>query len=323
MPLRKTWFGIPGKNMQWVPEPLAGFSKTMAGYSDRVDYENGGAGIVRSVQSHAVYSADFLGYAHEVEGIDAFSEFASGLWGTGKIHFADEMNFRGNVLAPAWASPSLIEQGWRNISNTLTPTFVDTASNQYRQPPRSAVFSITDTASFVPASRHIIVIPPTHTLLLGVSGTRTGTGGMNYRVINSDNTYGSVQQLNLLSPTGAQRSNYQFSGSQYQAIEIWPGRTSTAVSTFTFTSAIGQLIRTELANVPDTPPTTPSTTLVTGPTVVSSTGQTGSVVSISGRHVKGSGNLGLRFADEAIVEEYGYMYPPRKGLSTVLEETWV
>jgi hypothetical protein len=41
---------------------------------------------------------------------------------------------------------------------------------------------------------------------------------------------------------------------------------------------------------------------------------------VTGNHRAGEGHSGLVFDDDAIVENYGYLYPPRKGLSTTLRE---
>jgi len=48
--------------------------------------------------------------------------------------------------------------------------------------------------------------------------------------------------------------------------------------------------------------------------------QTGTTPVLTGNHYQGEGSTGLMFADDAIVETYSYMYPPRKGIATSLIE---
>jgi hypothetical protein len=46
----------------------------------------------------------------------------------------------------------------------------------------------------------------------------------------------------------------------------------------------------------------------------------GGEYSLNLNHMQGEGAMGMMFADDAIVETYSYMYPPRKGISTTLVE---
>lgn len=48
--------------------------------------------------------------------------------------------------------------------------------------------------------------------------------------------------------------------------------------------------------------------------------KTGTTPVLPTTHYQGEGSTGLVFADDAIVENYSYMYPPRKGISTTLVE---
>jgi hypothetical protein len=46
----------------------------------------------------------------------------------------------------------------------------------------------------------------------------------------------------------------------------------------------------------------------------------GGTPALPSNHYTGEGSTGMMFADEAIVETYAYMYPPLKGINTVLIE---
>ena len=284
----KMWFGIPGTHMQWVPCPSIDSSIQRNRYVERMQFEHGGGDARRSPAYQMEYQFNFNGLAHEVEGIDVFNKFASGFYGDGLIELAHPANFETNMFSAAWASPGIIESGWKNIYKT-TPTFSDTASNAYGHPSRSATWNIS-TAVNTAYRKFTIAIPPTHTLHLGVTGSKTGTAVMQVKPIKTDNTYDSVTNLTLLSATESTRMNTTFSGGTYSAVEVYITRTSDAASTITLTSMMAQLYL------------------------------TGSTPSLPSAHYAGEGATGLMFADDAVVETYSYMYPPRKGISTTLIE---
>jgi hypothetical protein len=282
------WFGIPNSHMQWVPCPTIDSTIQRNRYMERMQFENGGGDARRSAQYQMEYQFNFSGLAHEVEGIDAFNKFAQGFYGNGLIQLAHPANFETNMLPAAWATPSIIEHGWTNIA-TSAPTFAATNVTNYGQPARTATWTITDSPGDYSKSV-TIAIPPTHTLHLGVSGIATGDGVVRVRPINANNTYASAQDLTLLSKSSSTRMNTTFAGSSYCAVEIYITRTSSGTSTVSITSAMAQLYKT------GTTPTLPTT------------------------HYQGEGSTGLMFVDDAIVETYSYMHPPRKGIATTLVE---
>lgn len=286
--MAKLWFGIPGVHMQWVPCPSIDSTITRNRYIERMQFENGGGDARRSAQYQMQYNFNFSGPAHEVDGIDVFNKFASGFYGDGFIYLAHPANFETNMFPAAWATPALIEQGWANIASS-TPSFAATNVTSYGQPQRTATWNITDQAGTYTKST-IIVIPPTHSLHLGVSGIATGAGVVRVRPINTNNTYATPQDLTLLSKSSATRMNASFAGSSYQAVEIYITRSDEVASTVSITSMMAQLH------------------------------QSGGTPALTNTHYQGEGSTGLMFADDAIVETYIYMYPPLKGISTTLVE---
>lgn len=286
--MAQMFFGIPGSHMQWVPCPLIDSTVQRNRYLERLQFENGGGDVRRSQQYQLQYNFNMNGPAHELEGIDAFNRFASGFYGDGLIHLAYPTNFETNMLPAVWASPGLIEQGWKNICAN-TPTFADTASNAYNQPARTATWNITTDAG-VFTKKATIVIPPTHTLHIGASGSSTGDGGVFVRPRNTSGIIGSPTELTLLDATAATRTNATFAGSSYQAVDVYVARSAATTSTVTLTSMIAQLYK------------------------------TGITPQIPSHHIMGEGATGLEFIDDAIVETYSYMYPPRKGIATSLVE---
>lgn len=286
------WFGIPGVKMQWCPAPLAGVEASNINFVESLAFENGGADVSRSKQYRKQYAFSFSGLSEELNGIGVYNKYASGFYGDGLFYFADPYAFETNLFSAAWASPGLIEQGWENIYNT-TPTYSTTSTNSYNQPLRKAVWSVTGSANAVPTLANRIAyipIPPTHTLNIGASGSKTGTAVLRVVPINTDGTSATAVDLTLLTDTSATRMNATFAGSSYQAVKVYITRTSTSASTITLTSMMARLV------------------------------ETGRSLTLTGNHMPGEGHTGLEFLDDARVETYTYMYPPRKGLATTLVE---
>jgi hypothetical protein len=282
------WFGIPEQKMQWVPCPLMGSTISRKRYVDRVQFENGGGDATRSNQYQMEYSFSFNDLAHELDGIDVFNKYASGFYGSNLIHLAHPANFETNMFSAQWATPALISDGWTNICSNI-PTFVNTDANDYNLPKHTAHWNITSS----PGTYHkkfTLVIPPTHTLYLGATGSATGTAVVRVRPIFPDGTYDTAVDLNLLTPADSSRMNFPFAGSSYSAVDVYITRTDALASTIDITSMMAQLyISTVIPALPSS-------------------------------HYTGEGSTGLMFVDDAIVETYSYMHPPRKGISTTLVE---
>lgn len=292
MSTTQIWFGIPNGKMQWCPAPEAGMEASNITYVESVAFENGGADVVRSKQYRKQYRFTMSGLAKDLDGIGVYNKYASGFYGQGLFYFSDPYAWETNLFPAGWASPALIEQGWENIYDT-TPTFANTTANSYNQPPRTATWSVTSSANATPATANgvqYIVIPPTHTLNIGVTGSKTGTAVVRVVPINTDGTDGTATDLTLIGATSATRMNATFAGSSYQAVKVYITRTSTATSTISIVSMMARMV------------------------------ETGKSLTLTGNHMPGEGHTGLEFVDDARVESYTYMYPPRKGLSTTLLE---
>lgn len=296
--------GLPGTSsttvnakMGYIPTPDSGMAATSSGYSELLEFENGGADVVASVGTHRTYDMEWsLREASGAAGLDIVRNYQQKMYGPGLIYFADPMIFDQNCLPPAWATPALIEQGWKRISSAV-PTFSNVSTNIYSQPARKAVFTITGAANVIPTSANqiaVLVIPPTHTLHVGFSAAKTNTGVIRVRPINLDGSYASVTDLTLLTDTASTRMNATFSGATYKAVEIYITHTAADTSTVTITSGMAQLWKTGLS------PT------LTGP------------------HIAGGGNTGCKFTSDALPESYTLVEQGRmrhlKGLSASLTE---
>jgi hypothetical protein len=290
--MRQIWFGMPGKHMQWCPAPLAGAEAQNVNYAASIAFENGGTDVERSKQYHKVYDFSFTGLTQDLEGIGVYNKFASGFYGDGLFYFSDPYAWGTNLFSAGWASPGLVEQGWSNIYHT-TPTFANTASNVYNQPTRTATWILSSSIGAEPLNANgvqYIPIPPTHTLHIGASGSATTGSVLRVVPINTDGTNGTPVDLTLLNPTASTRMNATFAGSSYQAVKVYITSTTGTASTITLTSLMARMVL------------------------------TGRSLTLTGSHAPGEGHTGLQFADDARVETYTYMYPPRKAMSTTLVE---
>jgi hypothetical protein len=294
------WFGyedgINGCYFQWAPAPVRGISVSNSGYSEGLSLQSGRRTRNRSTQYSKVYGITAVGESKEMDGYQVYNKAASGFYGRQKWHFADPYSFETNLLPAGWASPGLAESGWRRIYATDPTGYADTATNAYNQPTRKPTYSITTGANATPLTDPtilyvIVPIPPSHTLHLGCTGAATGTAVVQYESwVNKATSAGASANLTLLSETGATRMNATVSGATYAFAKIFLTRTSTATSTLTPISIMAQLW------------------------------PTGQTPILTGDHQPGEGHTKLQFADEAIVEDYIFMYPPQKGISTTLEE---
>lgn len=229
----------------------------------------------------------------------AFVRWLVGLNGTAARNINDTLDVRNVIVersstargffSGATSDTALIDYAWTGTANASTSTATNILPNN-GQPRKAALFDITTGAGAIPSERFTIPIPPTHTLHLGASGSTTGNGRVAVRPILTGGTYDSPVLLTMLDPTLSTRMNTTFSGATYQAVEVFIYRTETVASTVTLTSMMAQLWKTGTSPV------------------------------LTGDHVAGDGHTGLEFADDARVETYLYINPPRKALSTTLVE---
>lgn len=284
---KKIWFGIPGVKMLFAPAPSLESNVGSYGYAEKINFENGGADVRRSKQTHKVYNFQVSAPFSEANGLNEYARFSSGYYGEGLVYFADPYAEGLNLFAPAWATPGLVEQSWKNISH-IVPTFVDAASSAYELPTRSAVFDVESSSTV--SKYATIVIPPDKTLYLGATGSATGGAGVSVVPVNSDGSEASTVSLALLSEAGATRVNTTFDGSQFQAVKVFLPTTGTASSVLTLNSMVAQLHKT------NSNPVLPSD------------------------HVPGEGHTGLEFSSPVVVDSYVYIDPPRKATAFELVE---
>lgn len=293
------WFGwtdrTQGGFFQWAPAPVRGIGVNNVGYSEGNALQSGRRSRYRSLQFAKTYEITAVGESKAMDGYAVYNKAASGFYGRRKWKFPDPYAFETNLFPAGWSEPAKREQGWYKTGSS-EPTYSNTAANSWGQPPRKATFPILTPSGATPLSDATIPyvdipIPPTHTLRLGCTGASTGTGVVRVESwANGATSPGASANLTLLSETGSTRLNATVSGASYAWARVFYTRTSAAASTVTPISLMAQLW------------------------------PTGFTPQLTGAHIMGEGHTQLDFADAAIVEDYIYIFPPQKGISTVLEE---
>jgi len=279
------------------------------GYAETLRLQSGGAVAIRSAQYSKSYSMEMVGRTGEMDGVDFYSELARGKWDGAKgtegdlIRFNNPYDFQRNILPPVWATPGLMERGWYDIMDPDNGdiTFSSFMNEpDYNQMNMLASFSMSGPIFGVaPMGKSLltVVIPPNKTLHIGFTGQAIGSGVVIAQpILAEDNVnFGPRSTMTLLPITagsgwGPVRMNTAFDGSQYKAVQFWIDRSSSTIGTVSLLSAMAQLW------------------------------PTGTTPPLSGDHVDGNGHTGCLITNDAIVEDYIYMHPPRKGISLELTE---
>ena len=276
-----------------APAPKTGMTATPTGYQESNEWLNGGISVIESGAKHLTYTMNFSGDGSLPAGVDVFRQLASKLYGNGNIYFSDPMEYDTNLLPPPWATPHLAEHGWKDpfvgtgVFSNLTPT----ATVPYR---RQMTYTLTNTTTVQPthpSKNTVILIPPTHKLMLGFKGTATLTGKIRVQPILIGGALAPTVDLTLLSKTDNVLMNTTFDGATYQAVEIFAlATTPNDGSTLNIVAGTARLYPRLSSPV------------------------------LTGVHVSGHGNTGCRFADNAIPETYVMVRGHYKQLSTNLVE---
>lgn len=276
MAKRKLYFGST-EHAQFAPSPKSGMRRTKNRRSEEIPLDGGGFYVDSSAQYWNGYEMEFpLGSGRGYDGIEVFDRFLSGEFSADPyVRFIDLMHEDENLLTEVWAAPGLSERGWEPIHDTI-PTFSATGANAYGKPPRKATYPVTLAAAGVPTranSVFTLIIPPTHKIALGASGTSTGTAVVRVQPINLDGTLAAPVDLTLLADATAPALGSTFSGATYKALRIYITRTSSADSTLTLAALWAQCVL-----------------IAVTPTIA--------------RHIPGKGHSGLKFRGGSHVEDY-------------------
>lgn len=189
------WMGIPYGHAQWVPCPLIDSTITRNRYVERIQFQGGGGDIARSNQYQMEYNINVNGLAHEVEGVDAYNRFASGLHGDGYVYVAYPPHFGTNIFSAQWATPTL--SGWTNSiysNGTVVDNPGDLAGTNFIPNPNfettGAMYWTSSAGSGLSHYASTSNPAPGNTKSLYVAYTSDSTAGLKYTFNLSDGNLG-------------------------------------------------------------------------------------------------------------------------------------
>lgn len=217
--------------MSLVPAPDTGMDTGPEGYSEQIDFENGGYDTVVSAGSHRRYQMDWnLRESSGTQGLDLVKFYQQRYYGPGLIYWSNPMNWRTNLFSPSWATPGLTEQGWKTISN-LPTTYATDTTGTWGLYKREALYNLSAAvAGVVPTANNqmqVIPVPPGQVLWVHGRSTVGSTGGATYGLIArpmlQNGSYATPVVLTLTNSGNASPTQYSWSSVTYKAVEFYIG----------------------------------------------------------------------------------------------------
>lgn len=170
--MRKMWLATR-QFARWVKVHSPGSGYDNLGYSERLDYLNGGVGMRGSLASHGertlVWNRVTAEEAREI------ADFADGIYGDGPYYLIDPVSATQNVLDKQWATPALTGKDGVPLIGLERPQLVRNYDTSRGYPIEMARYDYADIGGSRTA---YIPIPPGHVAWVGVHGDRESTGGL-------------------------------------------------------------------------------------------------------------------------------------------------
>lgn len=170
--MRYMYFGNKNK-MRWVKVDSPGRNQGARGYSDRLEYTNGGVALRESVNGHEEFTLTWNRMSREEA--RAVIDFAFQIYGTKIIHFLDPVVADQNVLNKAWSAPAITAKDGVPLAGSARPSIETNADLSLDYPAEMARYDLTDTDT---ARSFWVPIPPGHTAHIGVHGDPGSTLGV-------------------------------------------------------------------------------------------------------------------------------------------------
>lgn len=295
---RYLWFGN-GHEQKWLPMPSSGIQVNSSFAVSGGTLANGGQYVRRSRGYSRSFEFNFeIRDASGYNGLEQYGRFASDAYGLDVydrapedelFYFCDPMVMKRNVLPPQWATPGLCRystdgRGFHDIAPArMSDVPVATPSNTRGLPDGTINWNVApaNTGSTLPddLARHTarVLIPPTHRLYLGFTGSMTGSAAIMVRQHLRAGGYTDSTITTLIDPSSANGlGSLAVDGQTVAYVTIWLGRLAGTEGTIQLYGAMGQLW-----------PRWETPDMTTG-----------------GKFTEGLGHGGLEFSDEAIVEQY-------------------
>lgn len=227
---KKLWFGTE-QAMRWMPTPNRGADVSPEGWGDGGTLLNGGGYQLNSFGSHKNYLFEWpSSSARRVAQL--MKSYADGTYGRGLIYFLDPLTYDTNVLPARWADPSMsIGVEGASLVYGVDPDPLPTSNWQVNDlPVRTAYYDLGGISAGWRGKEEAVFIPRPegHSLSIGAFYSRTGSGGVFYRVQSEGGGLGPeirVSELPANSPYVGVNSANTGAG-----IWIWVGKSSVGAS---------------------------------------------------------------------------------------------
>ena len=213
-----------GTKLQMLPvrAPSVNMPSAKQGFSNELQFTNGGTSVRRSTASHKRYTLTW----NSIERDDArvILDLADGLYGPGEIYWYDPFVADRNMLPQWWASPFQGAYDGLPLNAATRGTLVDTPTNTLNFPLQSIEYTVVQNQS-----RTVwIPVPTGYTAHVGAYG-QDGTGGtVEVTPTLAGEDAATATTLTLLDVTDDSRFNATFAASSgYDGIELSLGGAGT------------------------------------------------------------------------------------------------
>lgn len=155
----------------WVKAPAPGAGFGAQGFSDSLQYMNGGVGVRNSNNAHLEYDMTWGSMTRDE--LAAIEDYSYGLYGDGLIYFLDPVAIDRNLFNAAWASPKLTAEDGIPLAGTSRPNKVLIGDVSQGYPLYAAQYSVTAAS---PKRSFYCPIPPGYTAWIGAHGLAQAQG---------------------------------------------------------------------------------------------------------------------------------------------------
>lgn len=257
----------PLAQMQEIPCMVVPMGAAHTGYVAQQQFENGGTGIVRSMDSHKSYALSFQGFINDSQSVDVVMEYYNGEYGDGYLYMVDPALVAqgANLFRRNWATPAIIGDPQTPNYKPLHPGYLGTiaVTGDYGAPALAAQFAH---IAGKQGRFFTLPIPDGYTLWVGARASRNSANIAIKAYL--DGVYDTDITLSTIG--GDQLYTESFSGPSVVRIRI----ESTGGSTLTLQSMDAILV------------------------------PTGQTPQLTGDHQRGQGVSGMKFNSDSIPYEY-------------------
>lgn len=213
--MRYMYFGTKRK-MRWVKVDAPGRAQSSNGFSERLDFTNGGTAIRESTGSHQEYTLTWNSMTREQA--RQVTDYAHGIYGSDFIYFVDPIAADQNLLNPAWSAPGITAKDGIPLAGNKRPKIVYNPDLSLDYPYEMARYDLRATDR----SRSFYVpIPPGMTAVIGAHGDNASTLGVKVQPTTAGIASGAATIVDVTSVASFERFSYAFASTGDQSgIEI-------------------------------------------------------------------------------------------------------